>query len=93
MMDIAWLEHKPSIHIKKRAVRLSQKKKHIAKQTHLHQLYRETKDEHVEPHRFHKVKALNCGDPKCMLCCNPRKYGELTMQERRFLDHDWIRDI
>ncbi len=38
------------------------------------------------PHRFHKVKAFNCGDPKCAMCGNPRKFfGEPTMQEKRFL--------
>ncbi len=37
------------------------------------------------PHRYHKVKAFNCGDPKCTMCGNPRKFfGEPTMQERRF---------
>ena len=37
------------------------------------------------PHRYHKTKAFNCGDPKCAMCGNPRKFfGEPTMQERRF---------
>jgi len=36
-------------------------------------------------HRFHKKNALNCGDPKCVICGNPRKFfGEKTLQERRF---------
>ena len=38
-----------------------------------------------EPHRFNKHHALNCGNPKCVLCMNPRKsYGEKTIQEQRF---------
>lgn len=36
-------------------------------------------------HRFAKHHALNCGDPNCVMCMNPRKaFGEKTMQERRF---------
>jgi len=38
-----------------------------------------------EPHRFNKHHALNCGNPKCVMCMNPRKsYGEKTIQEQRF---------
>lgn len=39
----------------------------------------------TQPHRFWKKHALNCGNPKCVMCMNPRKaWGEKTMQERRF---------
>jgi hypothetical protein len=42
-----------------------------------------------EPHKFHKHHALNCGDPKCLMCSNPRKvWGEKTMQERRALQKE-----
>jgi len=38
-----------------------------------------------EPHKLHKVHALNCGNPNCVMCMNPRKaFGEKTMQERKF---------
>jgi len=38
-----------------------------------------------EPHKFEKQHAMNCGNPNCMLCSNPRKiFGEKTMQERKF---------
>lgn len=36
-------------------------------------------------HRYAKHHALDCGNPQCALCTNPRKYGELTIQEQRFL--------
>lgn len=37
-----------------------------------------------EGHRYAKKHALNCGDPKCVLCMNPRKsLGEKTIQEQR----------
>lgn len=33
-------------------------------------------------HVYHKRKALNCGNPNCVMCGNPRKFfGEVTMQE------------
>lgn len=46
------------------------------------------------PHKFAKQHAMNCGDPKCSMCGNPRKkFKELTTQERRlFQDTDTIRD-
>jgi hypothetical protein len=52
-----------------------------------------------EPHKFAKHHALNCGDPKCSLCSNPRHSGytkgqdRLTAQERKlFQDLDHIPD-
>jgi hypothetical protein len=37
-----------------------------------------------QPHRNHKKAILNCGDPKCYMCMNPRRAdGEETIQERR----------
>lgn len=39
----------------------------------------------TEAHRFVKHHALNCGDPKCVMCGNPRKvWKEKTIQEKRF---------
>ncbi len=47
-----------------------------------------------EPHKFAKHHALNCGDPKCVMCMNPRKsFKELTQQEKRlFQDLDKVSD-
>lgn len=47
-----------------------------------------------EIHRFAKKHSLNCGNPKCMWCSNPRKiFKELSIQERRmFQDLDTERD-
>jgi hypothetical protein len=37
-----------------------------------------------EPHRLEKHHAMDCGNPGCMLCGNPRKtWNELTIQEKR----------
>jgi hypothetical protein len=36
-------------------------------------------------HRFNKVHAMTCGDPRCAMCGNPRKFfKEPTIQERSF---------
>jgi len=38
-----------------------------------------------EPHKFAKRHAVNCGNPNCVMCGNPRKvWGEETLQEKRF---------
>jgi hypothetical protein len=37
-----------------------------------------------EPHRLVKHHAMDCGQPGCMLCGNPRKiFKERTAQEKR----------
>jgi hypothetical protein len=37
-----------------------------------------------DPHKFAKHHAMNCGNPKCVMCSNPRKtFKELTQQEKR----------
>ena len=37
-----------------------------------------------QPHKFAKVHAMNCGNPKCFMCSNPRKvFNEKTIQEKR----------
>ena len=44
-----------------------------------------------EPHRHAKHHVMNCGNPKCFLCGNPRKNhkDKLTTQEKRlFQDLD-----
>ena len=39
-----------------------------------------------DPHRLHKKHAMDCGNPECFLCGNPRHSGgkdKLTTQEKR----------
>jgi hypothetical protein len=38
-----------------------------------------------QPHRFAKRHAMDCGNPKCFMCGNPRKThkDKLTAQEKR----------
>lgn len=38
----------------------------------------------VEAHRYIKKRAMDCGNPECPVCSNPRKlYKQKTIQERR----------
>jgi hypothetical protein len=48
-----------------------------------------------EPHRMAKHHAMDCGNPGCYLCGNPRKShkDKLTTQEKRlFQDVEYITD-
>lgn len=37
-----------------------------------------------QPHRYAKHHALDCGNPGCPMCSNPRKlYNQETIQEMR----------
>lgn len=48
-----------------------------------------------QPHRLAKHHAMDCGNPKCYLCGNPRKTHKdrLTAQEKRlFQDLELTRD-
>jgi hypothetical protein len=48
-----------------------------------------------QPHRLHKRRAMDCGNPQCYLCGNPRKTHKdrLTQQEKRlFQDLDKTTD-
>lgn len=52
-------------------------------------------DKHIkEPHRHAKHHAMDCGQPGCMMCGNPRKtFKQVTAQEKRlFQDADAVRD-
>lgn len=45
-----------------------------------------------EPHRLAKHHAMDCGQPGCVMCGNPRKtFKEPTIQEKSFAQtKDWI---
>ena len=46
-----------------------------------------------EPHRLAKHHALDCGNPKCLLCHGEKVFGKKTIKERRFeQDVDTISD-
>ena len=44
-------------------------------------------------HGFAKHHAMDCGQPNCIMCGNPRKvWGEKTIQEKKFegREDDWL---
>ena len=47
-----------------------------------------------EPHRFAKQHAMDCGNPECGLCGNPRKiFSEKTIQEKSFEQtQTWVQE-
>jgi hypothetical protein len=53
----------------------------IAKQNGLAEKYID------QPHRLAKHHAMDCGNPGCPLCGNPRRQGEITVQERRLFQN------
>jgi hypothetical protein len=75
----------------KHSKRLQKDENAIKKQT---KIAREFGVPVTEPHKFAKHHAMNCGNPKCVMCGNPRKtFKELTQQEKRlFQDVDTPND-
>jgi hypothetical protein len=70
---------------------------HIARQVKIAKAHGLTnRDKAIrEPHRLAKQHTMDCGNPKCYLCGNPRKThkDKLTQQEKRlFQDLDKTRD-
>ena len=37
-----------------------------------------------EPHKFAKQHAMDCGNPKCLLCSREKVFGEPTIKQKRF---------
>jgi len=58
------------------------KQTEIAKQ---HRVSEYNPGEVKQPHRFNKRHAMDCGNPECFMCGNPRKThkDKLTTQEKR----------
>ncbi len=70
---------------------------HIARQVKIAKAHGLTnRDKAIkEPHRLAKHHTMDCGNPKCFMCGNPRKTHKdrLTAQEKRlFQDTEVIRD-
>jgi hypothetical protein len=66
----------------------------VKKQTRIGKQYGMSKKEMDQPHRLAKSHAMNCGNPNCVMCMNPRKsFNELTQQEKRlFQDPEKLTD-
>ena len=75
----------------KHSKRIHQKENYVKKQTKIAKQFGIVEK---EPHRFAKHSPANCGNPKCVMCANPRKtFKELTAQEQKmYQDIDAVRD-
>lgn len=79
-------KHSKRLHEDENAIRKQMK---IAKEHRLTEYNPDTK----QPHRFHKHHAMNCGNPKCIMCSNPRRtFKELTYQEKKQMQEMFYRD-
>ena len=68
----------------KRSKRLQQETNAIKKQMNIAKAYGVEVNQY-EGHRYAKKHILNCGDPDCVMCANPRKtFKEKTKQESSF---------
>lgn len=66
----------------KHSKRLHDEETHINKQVKIAKAYGVPV---TEPHRLAKHHVMDCGNPKCVMCGNPRKvFGEKTIQEKKF---------
>lgn len=70
----------------KRSKRLQKEQNVIRKQSKIALQYGADRMEvEREPHRFAKHHAMDCGNPDCGVCGNPRKrYKDATIQEKSF---------
>lgn len=39
-----------------------------------------------QPHRFAKRHALDCGNPRCLVCHSDKVHRKPTLQERKFVE-------
>jgi hypothetical protein len=39
-----------------------------------------------QPHRFAKHHALDCGNPKCLVCHSEKVFRKPTLQEKKFIE-------
>ena len=67
----------------KRATRLQRTSNAIKKQLRIAKAFGMT---HIlkQPHRLAKHHALDCGNPKCLVCHSDKVFGKPTFQERKF---------
>jgi hypothetical protein len=65
----------------KHSKRLQQKENHVRKEMKIAKAHGIPVE---NPHELLKKSPVSCGNPKCVMCGNPRKmWHELTIQEKR----------
>jgi hypothetical protein len=69
----------------KKSKRLLKDKNAINKQLKIAKAHGSSDDKNVKnPHRLAKQHAMDCGNPKCLLCSREKVFGEPTIQQKRF---------
>jgi hypothetical protein len=57
----------------------------INKQLKIAKTHGSSDDKNVKnPHRLVKQHAMDCGNPRCLLCSREKVFGEPTIQQKRF---------
>jgi hypothetical protein len=69
--------------ITKKDRRIMQKENHVNSEKRIAKLLGIPQE---QPHRNSKTHVANCGRKHCYLCCNPRKLGYETIQERAWAE-------
>ena len=69
----------------KKSKRLLKDDNAINKQLKIAKAHGSSDDKNVKnPHRLAKQHAMDCGNPKCLICSREKVFGEPTIQQKRF---------
>jgi hypothetical protein len=69
----------------KKSKRLLKDENAINKQLKIAKAHGSSDDKNIKnPHRLVKQHAMDCGNPKCLLCSSEKVFGEPTIQQKRF---------
>ena len=69
----------------KHSRRLQQDENAVARQLRIAKVNPTPESYTSVPHKFEKKHVMNCGNPRCIMCANPRRtFGDKTIQEKRF---------
>lgn len=69
----------------KKSKRLLKDENAINKQLKIAKAHGSSDDKNVKnPHRLAKQHAMDCGNPKCLICSREKVFGEPTIQQKRF---------
>jgi hypothetical protein len=69
----------------KRSRRLLKDENAVNKQLKIAKAHGSSDDKNIKnPHRLVKQHAMDCGNPKCLLCSGAKVLGEPPIQQKRF---------
>jgi hypothetical protein len=69
----------------KKSKRLLKDDNAINKQLKIAKAHGSSDDKNVKnPHRLAKQHAMDCGNPKCLICSREKVFREPTIQQKRF---------